>query len=44
MKLGPVSLAFARNGHDAGEVDQAKRIVLAAKGMEQKGKGPPTPR
>ena len=24
--------------------DQAKRIVLAAKGMEQKGKGPPTPR
>lgn len=39
MKLGPVSLAFAGTITMQERDDQAKRIVLAAKGMEQKGKG-----
>ncbi len=39
MKLGPVSLAFAGTVTMQERDDQAKRIVLAAKGMEQKGKG-----
>lgn len=39
MKLGPVSLAFAGTVTLQERDDQAKRIVLAAKGMEQKGKG-----
>ena len=39
MKLGPVSLAFAGTVTMQERDDQAKRIVLAAKGMEQRGKG-----
>ena len=39
MKLGPVSLAFAGTVTMQERDDQGKRIVLAAKGMEQKGKG-----
>lgn len=39
MKLGPVSLAFAGTVTMQERDDRAKRIVLAAKGMEQKGKG-----
>jgi uncharacterized protein len=39
MKLGPVSLAFAGTVTMQERDDQAKRVVLAAKGMEQKGKG-----
>ena len=39
MKLGPVSLAFAGTVTMQERDDQAKRIVLAAKGMEEKGKG-----
>jgi carbon monoxide dehydrogenase subunit G len=39
MKLGPVSLAFVGTVTMQERDDQAKRIVLAAKGMEQKGKG-----
>jgi carbon monoxide dehydrogenase subunit G len=39
MKLGPVSLAFAGTVTMRERDDQAKRIVLAAKGMEQRGKG-----
>jgi carbon monoxide dehydrogenase subunit G len=39
IKLGPVSLAFAGTVTMQERDDQAKRIVLAAKGMEQKGKG-----
>ena len=39
MKLGPVSLTFAGTVTMQERDDQAKRIVLAAKGMEQKGKG-----
>lgn len=39
MKLGPVSLAFAGTVTMQERDDLAKRIVLAAKGMEQKGKG-----
>ena len=39
MKLGPVSLAFAGTVTMQERDDHAKRIVLAAKGMEQKGKG-----
>jgi uncharacterized protein len=39
MKLGPVSLAFVGTVTLQERDDQAKRIVLAAKGMEQKGKG-----
>ena len=39
MKLGPVSLAFAGTVTMQERDDQARRIVLAAKGMEQKGKG-----
>jgi len=39
MKLGPVSLAFAGTVTMQERDDRAKRIVLAAKGMEQRGKG-----
>ncbi len=39
MKLGPVSLAFAGTVMVQERDDEAKRVVLAAKGMEQKGKG-----
>ena len=39
MKLGPVSLAFAGTVTMQERDDEAKRVVLAAKGMEQKGKG-----
>jgi carbon monoxide dehydrogenase subunit G len=39
MKLGPVSLVFAGTVTMQERDDEAKRIVLAAKGMEQKGKG-----
>jgi carbon monoxide dehydrogenase subunit G len=39
MKLGPVSLAFAGTVTMQERDDAAKRVVLAAKGMEQKGKG-----
>ena len=39
MKLGPVSLAFAGTVTMQERDDDAKRVVLAAKGMEQKGKG-----
>jgi len=39
MKLGPVSLSFAGTVTMQDRDDQAHRIVLAAKGMEQKGKG-----
>src|SRR4029450_8886182 len=39
MKLGPVSLSFAGTVTTQDRDDQAHRIVLAAKGMEQKGKG-----
>jgi hypothetical protein len=39
MKLGPVSLAFAGTVTMQERDDQSKRIVLAAKGMEQRGKG-----
>jgi carbon monoxide dehydrogenase subunit G len=39
MKLGPVSLAFAGTVTMKERDDAAKRIVLAATGMEQKGKG-----
>ena len=39
MKLGPVSLSFAGTVTMQDRDDAAKRVVLAAKGMEQKGKG-----
>jgi carbon monoxide dehydrogenase subunit G len=39
MKLGPVSLAFAGTVTMQERDDDAHRVVLAAKGMEQKGKG-----
>ena len=39
MKLGPVSLSFAGTVTMQDRDDQAHKIVLAAKGMEQKGKG-----
>ena len=39
MKLGPVSLSFAGTVTMQERDDRTKRIVLAAKGMEQKGKG-----
>ena len=39
MKLGPFSLAFAGTVTMQERDDQARRIVLAAKGMEQKGQG-----
>jgi len=39
MRLGPVSLSFAGTVTMQDRDDQAHRIVLAAKGMEQKGKG-----
>jgi carbon monoxide dehydrogenase subunit G len=39
MKLGPVSLAFAGTVTMEERTDDAHRVVLRAKGMEQKGKG-----
>ena len=39
MKLGPVSLAFSGTVTMQERDDEARRVVLAAKGMEQKGKG-----
>src|SRR5262245_36265795 len=39
MKLGPVSLAFAGTVTMQERDDQEHRVKLAAKGMEQKGKG-----
>jgi carbon monoxide dehydrogenase subunit G len=39
MKLGPVSLAFAGTVTMAERDDAGHRVVLRAKGMEQKGKG-----
>jgi uncharacterized protein len=39
MKLGPVSLSFAGTVTMQERDDATKRVVLAAKGMEQKGKG-----
>ena len=39
MKLGPVSLSFAGTVTMQERDDEARRVVLAAKGMEQKGKG-----
>jgi carbon monoxide dehydrogenase subunit G len=39
MKLGPVSLSFAGTVTMQDRDDAAKRVMLAAKGMEQKGKG-----
>ena len=39
MKLGPVSMSFAGEVMMAQRDDEAKRVVLTAKGMEQKGRG-----
>jgi carbon monoxide dehydrogenase subunit G len=39
MKFGPVSMAFAGTVTMESRDDAAHRVVLAAKGMEQKGKG-----
>lgn len=39
MRLGPVSLAFVGTVTMRERDDAGKRVVLAAKGMEQKGKG-----
>jgi len=39
MKLGPVSLSFAGTVTMQERDDNAKRVVLVAKGMEAKGKG-----
>lgn len=39
MKLGPVSLSFAGTVAMTERDDDAHRVVLSAKGMEQKGKG-----
>jgi carbon monoxide dehydrogenase subunit G len=39
MKLGPVSLLFAGTVTMEQRDDEAKRLVLKAKGMESKGKG-----
>ena len=39
MKFGPVSMSFAGEVKMAERDDVAKRVVLSAKGMEQKGKG-----
>ena len=39
MKFGPVSMSFAGEVKMAERDDAAKRVVLSAKGMEQKGKG-----
>ena len=39
MKLGPVSLSFAGTVTMQDRDDRAHKVVLAAKGMEQKGKG-----
>lgn len=39
MKLGPVSLSFAGTVAMEERDDQARRVVLHARGLEQKGKG-----
>jgi uncharacterized protein len=39
MKFGPVALSFAGTVTMQDRDDQAHKVVLAAKGMEQKGKG-----
>lgn len=39
MKFGPVSMSFAGSVAMDERDDEAHRVVLAAKGMEQKGKG-----
>jgi carbon monoxide dehydrogenase subunit G len=39
MKLGPVSLSFAGTVTMQERDDEARRVQLVAKGMEQKGKG-----
>jgi carbon monoxide dehydrogenase subunit G len=39
MKLGPVSLSFAGTVTMQERDDDARRVVLAARGMEQRGKG-----
>ena len=39
MKLGPISLSFAGTVAIQERDDEAHRVVLHAKGMEQKGKG-----
>jgi carbon monoxide dehydrogenase subunit G len=39
VKFGPVALSFAGTVVMAERDDQTKRVVLVAKGMEQKGKG-----
>jgi len=39
MKFGPVSMSFAGTVTVESRDDTAHRVVLAAKGMEQKGKG-----
>jgi carbon monoxide dehydrogenase subunit G len=39
MKFGPVAMSFAGDVELAERDDVAKRVVLKAKGMEQKGKG-----
>ena len=39
MKVGPVSLAFSGTVAMQERDDEARRVVLAAKGMEAKGKG-----
>jgi carbon monoxide dehydrogenase subunit G len=39
VKLGPVSLAFAGTVTIEERDDEAHRVVLSAKGMEQRGKG-----
>jgi carbon monoxide dehydrogenase subunit G len=42
MKFGPMSLVFAGQVTMRERDDEAHRVVLAAKGMEQKGKGAAT--
>ena len=42
IKFGPVALAFAGQVTMQERDDDARRVVLAAKGMEQKGKGAAT--
>lgn len=39
MKFGPVAMAFAGTVAMESRDDEARRVVLHAKGMEQKGKG-----
>jgi carbon monoxide dehydrogenase subunit G len=42
VRFGPVSLAFAGAVEMTERDDQARRVVLSARGMEQKGKGAAT--